>query len=831
MTQVVIVPNIGKVNFPDGMSPEKIADAIDRDLLPPAARETFKKHSAYAKAAPEGGYLTHLAPQEEGAFQQWVQQNNVPFDPSPAADYDMRGFYKALQAGDPRAKTGVNQNDSKLHFSDYWKTPFHKSFSNESQWATEAAPRWNEKDQLVLPDGRVVFDERARAAPEQQPVEGPSAMARVGRGMMDVGQGLKQRILQAASAPPQATPSIQELRAYANPEEQQLSDDQLRAKFQQQDPAASYTAKVNDELAIYNKGRAAQGGGVDLARIAGNVAASLPLSAVGPAGATVLARAGAGAVQGAASGAAQFAPSGDIKDTLVNTAVGAGTGAVVAPAVGALSDKALALGRKMVGAWRGATANADPADILKSIPEFQALPDAGRRDLIAEAQEQIRTTGALNAEQLARKANLIAQGVRPTKSMVTRNPADWSLERNLSKLAQSPDDQLSQTGQELTSLYQGNDKALAGKLAEMGKNLPKGTAEAHGMTVMKSLDELATASQEDVGKLYSAVRTAKGDQLASDARQLASTLDDLRDNTYAEKLVGSVTNKLRRFGMLDAEGNPTTNTLTVTQAEELRKFVNKLPNDFGKQDIIRAIDADVMSGMGEDAFAAARGAAKSRFAMLENPATQRALNTLGELTQGKTAQHFIKSQVIDAADQDVTSLVGTLSKLPKDQAGKAMDALKAGVLQHLEEAATTPNSDKFSGAALNKALDAIGERKLVAILGADQYGRLQNLARAALDATFEPPYSAVNHSNTAPMLMSLMQKARAVPGVPVLVTDEAQKMAARAGYRSQLASALAARSQAQLPKIPQGAHDLATLLRSGAATAPVAAANRRRPHR
>lgn len=704
MPQIVDIPNVGRVNFPDGMSPESIAEAIERDILP----------------------------------------NRKP--PAPA---------------------------------------------------------------------------------EAVPVEQPSTMARVGRGMMDIGQGLKQRILQGASAPPQATPSIQELRAYASPEEQGLSDDELRAKFQAQDPAATYTAKVNDELATYAKGRAAQGGGLDLARIAGNVAGSLPLAAVGPAGATIPARAAAGALQGGLSGAAQFTPSGEIADTLASTAIGAGTGAVVAPVAGALSDKALDLGRKMVGAWRGATANADPADILKSIPEFQALPDAARRDLIAEAQDQIRATGSLNAEQLARKANLVAQGVRPTKSMVTREPKDWSLERNLSKLAQSPDDQISQTGQELVGLYEGNDAALTGKLAELGAKLPKGTSEAHGMTVMKSLDELATASQEDVGKLYSAVRTAKGDQLASDARELASTLDDLRDNTYAEKLVSSVTNKLRRFGMLDADGKATANTLTVMQAEELRKFVNKLPNDFGKQDIIRAIDSDVMSGMGEDAFAGARGAAKERFAMLDNPATQRALNTLGELTQGKTAQNFIKSQVIDAADQDVASLVGTLSKLPKAQADQARDALKAGVLQHLEDAAGSPNSDKFSGAAFNKAIDRIGEKKLVVVLGKAEYAKLQNLARAALDATFEPPYSAVNHSNTAPMLMSLMQRARSVPGVPLLVTDEAQKMAARAGYRNQLADALAARSQAQLPKIPQGAQDLATLLRTGAATAPVAA----RPHR
>lgn len=133
----------------------------------PSGSDPFSRNQAYAKPAPAGGYLTRLPPQDEAKFQAWVKQNNVPFDPSPQADYDMRGFYKAMQAGDPRATTGVNQNDGKLHFGDYWKTPYHKSFSNESQWATADAPHWNEKDQLISPKGDVVFDERAQNQSQQ----------------------------------------------------------------------------------------------------------------------------------------------------------------------------------------------------------------------------------------------------------------------------------------------------------------------------------------------------------------------------------------------------------------------------------------------------------------------------------------------------------------------------------------------------------------------------------------------------------------------------------------------------------------------------------------
>lgn len=131
----------------------------------------FQRNMRYA--VPAKSYITILPSAEEAQFQSWANANHVPFDPSPQADYDMRGFWKGLMAHDPRAETNVNANDRKLHYSDYWKTPYHKSFSRESKWATQAAPAWNEKDQLVLPDGSIVFDEkqamRAQIARELQP--------------------------------------------------------------------------------------------------------------------------------------------------------------------------------------------------------------------------------------------------------------------------------------------------------------------------------------------------------------------------------------------------------------------------------------------------------------------------------------------------------------------------------------------------------------------------------------------------------------------------------------------------------------------------------------
>ena len=97
--------------------------------------------------------LPDVTEDDEASFQSWISQNHIPFDPAPTSDYDLRGFYKAMVAG-RNAKQAKN-----LHFPDTWKTPYHKTFSNESEYATTDAPRW-EGDVLKDRSGKIVADHR-----------------------------------------------------------------------------------------------------------------------------------------------------------------------------------------------------------------------------------------------------------------------------------------------------------------------------------------------------------------------------------------------------------------------------------------------------------------------------------------------------------------------------------------------------------------------------------------------------------------------------------------------------------------------------------------------
>lgn len=116
----------------------------------------FMRNSPWAK--PADSYTTSLPPDQEKAFSIWAQQNQKRIGPSqvvndPLADYDYRGWWKENQ------ETPVPEG----HFIDKYKTPYHETFSNESQYANpELAPSWVRVGKgwnLVGKDGTILKEE------------------------------------------------------------------------------------------------------------------------------------------------------------------------------------------------------------------------------------------------------------------------------------------------------------------------------------------------------------------------------------------------------------------------------------------------------------------------------------------------------------------------------------------------------------------------------------------------------------------------------------------------------------------------------------------------
>lgn len=130
-----------------------------------SVEQNLARYQQYAKPGP---YITQLSPAEEQEFQQWLASTPYLRNPQqylgPNPDYDIRGFWKAMKAGDPNAQPGFNAGDKSIHLPDTWKTPGEATFSNESIYALPNAPKWRQDQQgnwqFVLPTGHVIFDDR-----------------------------------------------------------------------------------------------------------------------------------------------------------------------------------------------------------------------------------------------------------------------------------------------------------------------------------------------------------------------------------------------------------------------------------------------------------------------------------------------------------------------------------------------------------------------------------------------------------------------------------------------------------------------------------------------
>jgi hypothetical protein len=108
-------------------------------------------------------FQTNLSEPEQAGFADWAAKNKVPVDLSKGSDYDMPGFYKAMQKGS--ASSGVSPIDNQVHFTDQFKTPTHETFSNESQYSSGNDPHWEDNAQrdalgelaaLELPGGEIL---------------------------------------------------------------------------------------------------------------------------------------------------------------------------------------------------------------------------------------------------------------------------------------------------------------------------------------------------------------------------------------------------------------------------------------------------------------------------------------------------------------------------------------------------------------------------------------------------------------------------------------------------------------------------------------------------
>lgn len=588
-----------------------------------------------------------------------------------------------------------------------------------------------------------------------------------------------------------------------------------------------FNAEKTAELELYERGRGPDAGSFDPMRVLGNAAVTAPLMAIpGATSPSILARAGSGAVGGAVGSALQFVPDGGSRT--MNTMLGAGLGGVVGAVAPPLLDKAIV--RPLRFLWEKAVgrniSDAATQAVMESVARVNGLDDtaagAGRlvrpedlqksplfASLAAEVDDALRQGTQFTPEQLDRLVQMRAVGANPMKANITRTPEDWATMENMrgmAKIAAPINNRIVENSRALVEYTEGLRSGTGARAAS--------PYEA-GRSVLEAVETKSKEMQDAVGALYEGIRKSVGDKVGLQPQRMLSVLDDISDDAAADPLVSSVNRRMTRLGLIDKEGQPTGKALDVRTAEELRKWIGNL-SDKGepaikrlKAMVVDALDDDVIETAGDDAFKAARNAARQRFAEFEQ-------GVLGKAAKGDLApDDFVKRHVIGAKVDDLKAMKKTLTVGTPEQVARGSQAwndARGWVITDIMMKATGATSPEdvvgkqFSGQRFKKALDGLGLEKMAILFTPDEMNRLRTLQKASEYLTTQVPGSAPNYSRTGAAITERL--AQLFPKIPLLAsvfggpTGAAAGMAATGAAKAVGASQSAKALSQQLGGLP-----------------------------
>lgn len=613
----------------------------------------------------------------------------------------------------------------------------------------------------------------AKAEPKDlsQP-EAPTRLERLGRGMSDVTEGIRQLSGMARDMIPESVQKV----AMGAP-----GGGVALMKLFAPENTETYTKEKTAENALYERGRK-QGAtkmsdlilgkeadpGIDWWRLGGNVVATLPVAAIpGGAAASLPARMASGAAQGAVASGALFTPEGESKTE--QTVVGALVGGAV-PAVGAgIRKGGGAVVDKLLPGLRGVDAGT-PAKIAGDLEiklqqqgiDWNKLTDTVRSSLVADAEKALTAGGSIDDAMLANKALIESVGAKGTRASLTRNPKDWQTEQNLRGITG--------VGEPIAARNKEDAAALTNYLSNVRKSTGGKASDAYGagesaIGAVKTLDKEKDVA---VGKLYEAFRSSGAQDANVPSQKIADAMGKVADEIGVENIPPAVMNRLKEFGF---GGAKQTKVFTVNEADKLNRLINNNNPGNGpastalgriKSAVNEALlDVEPAGKQGVEQLKAARAAAAQRFA------EQDASKGVSAAIQDVAPDRFVKKYIMDADARDVRGLWEELGKsahgkqAQADVKGHVVDGLllRATGAKTLEDVAGQP----FSYARFADALNAIPREKLNTMFSPSEVENLRTLERASKLLTQEVPFSDVNHSKTTAALANILQRVGNTP--------------------------------------------------------------------
>ena len=389
----------------------------------------------------------------------------------------------------------------------------------------------------------------------------------------------------------------------------------------------------------------------------------------------------------------------------------------------------------------GITLDQLPAQVAQSI----------RNDVAAA----FRTSDQVSPDAIRRLADYRLTGLTPTAAGLTLDPAIVTQQRNLAKLGINSKDRVAQ---ELGQTQGRNNRALTSGL----NNLGAATADDQIAGAEKVIGALAgrdARARQLIGDRYAQARAADGRSAMLDPHAFTQRASDMLDEALLSgKLPGDVRNLLNRAATGELP-------LTVDVAEQFKTRIGELQRstmDMAERKALGMVrsaldDTPLLPGqeIGQEAIGAFNSARSLNRKWMQIVERTPALQAVRDgVEPDKFVQQFIVGNGKPASVMGVAQLKSSIKSSPE-----AMQAVKDQITAHLKDRALNGAADEvgnFSQSAYNKALEAIGDRKLALFFSKDEINQMKAIGRVASYEQFQPAGSAVNNSNTAGTLGAFM---------------------------------------------------------------------------
>ena len=526
----------------------------------------------------------------------------------------------------------------------------------------------------------------------------------------------------------------------------------------------------------HNTVRKANNQGADVVRMGANILLTAPIAGVGgtlKSGVPLVSKAGAEFLgKNAALGALVGATGVHENNTqrlksmgagALGGAIGAGVGQKVGEGVVKVANKIPT--RATTQKISAAIDDQIEIALKQSNVKIGDLSDDVVAGLRKEVGAALKSGKAVNKEAVARKIVFDRLGIKPTRAQLTGDPILWQKQAELAKI-QGAGDPLRQT-------LINNENQVIGALDDVIAKTGGKATDQYGAIkgAADSLLDQNTQNKAFIGAAYDNARLAQGNNTVLDGESFAKEATDLLEQNYATLSLPAGIKKIIK----DIEKKP--QEFTLNKAEELIKVLNReykaslqngQPTSSSHaigvvRDALNSRQATVLQGLtgneSAQAYQFARQAHKANSELISK------MPLLQDALKGVEPDKLFQKHILGGN----AAQLGETIEVLKNTNPQAVADIKQQTLLWISNKSVNQNGG-FSPAGMKKALDSLGDRRLLTMFDANELSHIKDIAKAGDYLVTQPNHAYVNNSNTSAALMNFFGGLINKPGVRVLLS-------------------------------------------------------------